>query len=78
LLELLENDINEEDIVPLIMSIFHNSCETDITNFVSEVDKTKNAKAMRVGKHMGQLAMDLGKYSAAAAFGAWVANRKMK
>jgi hypothetical protein len=76
--ELLENEIGEEDIVPLIMTIYHNSCETDITNFVSEVEKTKNAKVMRVGKHMGQLAMDFGKYSAAAAFGAWVASRKMK
>jgi hypothetical protein len=78
LIELLENDLDEDDIVPLIMTIFHNNCETDITNFVKEVSKTKNATAIRVGKQMGHFAMDFGKYSAAAAFGAWIATRKMK
>ena len=78
ILELDENDIDENDIVSAIMTIYQKNSESDIVCFVNEVSKTKNATAVRLGKQIGHIAIDFGKYSAAAAFGAWVATKKLK
>lgn len=78
IVELDENEIAEEEILSAIMTIYQKNSECDITNFVNEVSKTKNANALRLGKQIGRITLDLGKYSAAAAFGAWFVTRKLK
>jgi hypothetical protein len=76
--DLLEEADEDDDPVQDIMDVYGHNVKSDIQSFIAHVNETQSAKAIRIAAKTGKVALELSKISAAAAFGAWIATRKLR